>query len=238
MISRIRSTTASPTTSTTSIPQPEPITKSLSMDRISSMLHMNKFSSVEEWLDAELKNHRFCVLIFYRADWDHELWSYFSVFMDAVPALRKQGGELFAVIPKSKSERKKMEKHLGLNFKIISDPDDLLANKYKINTCQADKKGSLLKTLLEKVRRSPPITRHRSSSFPPTTPDETVYKASHPGVLILSSKKKAETGQWVTSRTIKNHYENRECFTPTSLNELLDLHFDRRRSVPNNLRAS
>jgi len=196
----------------------------------STSLRLKKSPTLEEWLDEESKHHKFCVLLFYRGDWDSELWNYFSGFIDCVPALRKQGGELFAVVPKNKAEKKKMEKHLGLNFKIISDPEDQLAEKYKITTSGHERRGSRLKSLLEKACLSPTTTtRRRSISLVPSLTE--VFKISHPGVLILSSKQKPETGQWQTNRTIKNHYESKEYFTPTSLNELLDLHFGRARSV-------
>jgi len=194
-------------------------------------LRLKKFPCLEEWLEEELKLHKFCILLFYRGEWDRASWDFFSTFDDTVPQLRRQGGELFVIVPNSRSESKKMEKHLGLNFKIISDPGDKLAQKYQI-TCPNAKSESRIKSLLKvclKAHYQPTLTRCRSMSIPPSS--TITFTSCHPGVVILSKKYNPETKHWVTSRTIKNSYETKETFSPTGMNDLLDLHFGRRRST-------
>ena len=44
----------------------------------------------------------------------------------------------------------------------------------------------------------------------------------HSGVLVISGVT-SKRGEWTTKRTIKNHYEHEEHFTPVGLRDLLDL---------------
>jgi len=190
---------------------------------------LKKFQNLEEWLNAEVREHQFCVVLFYRGEWGAGCWEFISLFNEAASQIRKKGGELFLVVPKNKTERKKMEKYLQpeLNFKIISDPENTLALKHKISICSTEKKESRLSAFLEKtgLKTAPALTKCRSLSIPPMFEG---YKVSHPGIVVLSSFKHEDSFR--TTSTIKNHYASREYLTPSSLNELIDLHFGRSRT--------
>jgi hypothetical protein len=104
-------------------------------------------------------------------------------FMSAIYRVNliRIGGELFVVVPKSKSEKKKMEKHFNSAFKVVSDPDNHLANKFKITV---HKHESKLHSLLHSA--STPIaaaSKRHSMSFFPISSGQEAYHFAHPGII-------------------------------------------------------
>eukprot|EP00026_Physarum_polycephalum_P017130 Phypoly_transcript_18241.p1 GENE.Phypoly_transcript_18241~~Phypoly_transcript_18241.p1 ORF type:complete len:202 (+),score=10.39 Phypoly_transcript_18241:15-620(+) len=194
------------------------------MDAISLLASKftRKKQSREEWLNEQILNYRFVVLLFYRGKWDVSMWDYLTAFVACVPHLRAGGGELVVVVPKSKSEKKKMEKHFNSSFKVIHDPEHHLANKFKISVRKPESKFSvLLHSASTPISKSD--KRHSIACYPEQSTD--VFHYAHPGVLVISGTNKE--GEWTTKRTIKNSYELNEHFTPVGLRDLLDLHFGR-----------
>jgi len=200
------------------------------MDAIS--LLASKFSrktqSREDWLNDQIRNYKFVVLLFYRGKWDVTMWDYLTAFVACVPHLRAGGGELFVVVPKGKSEKKKMEKHFNSSFKVIHDKDHQLANKFKITVS----KQELRLSVLHHSTSAPicAIDKRHSVAYVPEARSRDIFHYAHPGVLVISGTANRE-GELTTKRTIKNHYEFNEHFTPVGLRDLLDLHFGRVRKA-------
>jgi len=199
------------------------------MDAISSFASTftRKNNKREAWLDEQVRGYRFVILLFYRGKWGVSMWDYLNAFVTFVPHLRARGGEMFVVVPKGKSEKKKMEKHFNSAFKVISDPEHQLANKYKITVNKQESKfHSLLHSTSTPI--SPMDKRHTVSIFPASSPVKEMFHYAHPGVLVISGITLKE-GEWTTKRTIKNQYDHDEHFTPIGLRDLLDLHFGKTR---------
>jgi len=158
--------------------------------------------SIEEWWKQEVKQHSFCVILFYRGRSAYA-GDYLSTFAPYAKELRNNGGELFVVVPKYNKVIKN-EKMKNLNFKVINDTKNYLVNYYKISTNMPAKKKFFC--LLS--------GKHPCDSF----------LCSQPGVAIVS-KPKNFLGQIISKFTIKDQYDTKERLTPSDVRELVNLHF-------------
>ncbi|MEM6942237.1 MAG: redoxin domain-containing protein [Pseudomonadota bacterium] len=98
--------------------------------------------NISDWFDAETASRPYTALIFYRGKWcpfcEGQIRELNGTFLKD---LRAQGGELFGVTSQSQEGVDQASKQWGLDYKLVSDFENVLAKRFDISITPKDIPG-------------------------------------------------------------------------------------------------
>jgi len=103
----------------------------------------SNYATARDWLESELKQHQFIILVFYRGAWCIFCKKYLRLWQEFAPRLRAIGGALFAISSDSKGNSEKFKNDLQLCYDVIGDPTNDLTDNFGMVITYSDMSKSI-----------------------------------------------------------------------------------------------